>query len=161
MGDCFGTSIGGLPFNATTSGASSTRSLSAVGGVQAGKWYEVTWTPNFAYGAGTPGTTDIIYVASSSSEEVILEETSDVEFSLYPNPNNGELVNINITNITSNNVFVRVMDGMGRVVLNERYTVDGSLNTVLSFNKTLSNGIYLVETTVDGVVYTERMIVAK
>ncbi|MFM9984892.1 MAG: T9SS type A sorting domain-containing protein [Flavobacteriales bacterium] len=165
VGDCFGTSIGGLPFNTTTSGASSTKSLSAVGGVQAGKWYEVTWTPNFFYGAGTPGTTDIIYVAASSSQEAILEESTnnadEVEFSLYPNPNNGEMVNINITNVTSNHVFVRVMDSMGRVVLNERYSVDGSLNTVLSFNNTLSNGIYLVETTVDGQVYTERMVVAK
>lgn len=165
VGDCLGTDIGGLPFNSFTSGSSPTRSLAAVGGVQAGKWYEVTWTPNFAYGAGTPGTTDIIYVASSSSQEATLEETventSAVEFSLYPNPNNGELVNINITNVTSNNVFVRVMDSMGRVVFNERFTVDGSLNTLLSFSTTLSNGIYLVETTVDGKVYTERMVVAK
>ncbi|MFM9984891.1 MAG: T9SS type A sorting domain-containing protein [Flavobacteriales bacterium] len=163
VGDCFGTNIGGLPFNATTSGSSSSKSLSSIGGVQSGKWYEVTWTPNFSYGAGTPGTTDVIYVAASSTEaqEVLFDETTEVEFSLYPNPNNGELVNFNITNITSDNVFVRVMDGMGRVVLSERYTADGSLNTLLSFARPLSNGIYMVETTVDGVVYTERMIVTK
>ncbi|MFM9986547.1 MAG: GEVED domain-containing protein [Flavobacteriales bacterium] len=166
VGDCAGTDIGGLPFNSTTSGSSPTKKLSQVAGVQAGKWYEVTWTPNFSYGPGQPGTTDIIYVAGAA--EGVADANTDldssesmIEANLYPNPNNGDMVNINITNVTSDNVFVRITDGQGRIVYTSRYTVDGSLNTIVTFNNALAAGLYNVEFTVDGEVFTQRMMVQK
>ena len=169
VGDCLGTNVGGIAFNTTTSGSSPTKKLSQVAGVQAGKWYEVTWTPNFSYGPGTPGTTDIIYVAASSGAEDVVSEFENtldseevaVSANIYPNPNNGDVVNINITDITSDNVFIRIFDNMGRVVYVNRFTVDGSLNTNVTFAKPLANGLYMVEFTVDGETFTERMIVEK
>lgn len=169
VGDCAGTDIGGVPFTSTTSGASPSKKLSQVSGVQSGKYYEVYWTPQFGYGAGTPGTTDIIFVAASASAEETAgsmnnEMESDkyaIDANIYPNPNNGDMVNLNITDIVSDNVFVRIFDNMGRVIYVNRFTVDGSLNTNVTFTKPLANGLYMVEFTVDGETFTERMIVEK
>ncbi|MFM9986308.1 MAG: T9SS type A sorting domain-containing protein [Flavobacteriales bacterium] len=169
VGDCAGTSIGGIAFTTTTSGSSPSKKLSQVAGVQAGKWYEVIWTPNFSYGPGAPGNATIIQVAASSGAEDVVSEFENVldseevavSANIYPNPNNGDMVNINITDITSDNVFVRIFDNMGRVVYVNRFTVDGSLNTNVTFTRPLANGLYMVEFTVDGETFTERMIVEK
>ena len=112
----------------------------------------ITWL------ATNPGTTDIIYVAASSGAEDVVSEFENtldseevaVSANIYPNPNNGDVVNINITDITSDNVFIRIFDNMGRVVYVNRFTVDGSLNTNVTFAKPLANGLYMVEFTVDG-----------
>jgi len=84
-----------------------------------------------------------------------------MEANIYPNPNNGDLVNLNITGITSNEVYVRVLDSMGREVYTNRYSVDGSLNTMVNFNQSLAQGVYMVEITAGDEVKTQRMIVAK
>ena len=80
---------------------------------------------------------------------------------VYPNPNNGEMVNLNVAGIESDNVFVRITDAMGRIVYTNRFTVEGSLNTIVTFAEPLASGIYNVEFSVDGQIMTERMIVAK
>ena len=88
-------------------------------------------------------------------------EMTGVAANLYPNPNNGQMVNLNVSGVESDNVFVRIVDGVGRVVYSNRFTVDGSLNTIVTFERALSDGLYIVEFTVDGKVVTERMMVSK
>jgi streptogramin lyase len=87
--------------------------------------------------------------------------TNGAEVILYPNPTNGEFVNFNIKGINSDNVQVRVIDAMGRSIFNKRYVVDGSLNTVLTFDAPLASGLYMVEYIIDGEVQTQRMVVQK
>jgi hypothetical protein len=71
------------------------------------------------------------------------------------------MVNLNVSGIDSDNVFVRITDAMGRIVYTNRFAVEGSLNTIVTFAEPLASGIYNVEFTVDGQIMTERMIVAK
>jgi hypothetical protein len=85
----------------------------------------------------------------------------NIEANIYPNPNNGELVNLNITGITSNEVYVRLIDSMGREVYTNRYSVDGTLNTMVSFTRPLAQGVYMVEMRAGEDVKTQRMIVTK
>jgi hypothetical protein len=85
----------------------------------------------------------------------------NIDANIYPNPNNGELVNLNITGITSNEVYVRVLDSMGREVYTNRYSVDGTLNTMVSFTRPLAQGVYMVEMRAGEEVKTQRMIVTK
>jgi methionine-rich copper-binding protein CopC len=70
-------------------------------------------------------------------------------------------LNLNITGITSNEVYVRVLDSMGREVYTNRYSVDGSLNTMVNFNQSLAQGIYMVEMRAGEEVKTLRMVVTK
>jgi len=167
-----GTDIG-LPFTVNTAGASSNLPLGFTLPQQlaAQSWYQVRWRPEFAYGSGTFGTSNVIFIGGAAMDEnldmdalvngTVRADGSFVQASLYPNPNNGEMVNLNVAGVESDNVFIRIMDGMGRVVYTNRYTVDGSLSTVVTFAKPMAAGLYMVEFTVDGEIMTQRMLIQK
>jgi hypothetical protein len=135
-----------------------------------GSYYQVRIAPIMPYGVGTYGPAQRIYISPLSpmvefNAEDFANDLKDgdlgIEASLYPNPNSGNMVNLNIAGIDSDNVFVRITDGMGRVVFTNRYTVEGSLNTIVTFEKPLASGIYNVEFQYDGNSTTKRMVVQK
>jgi len=163
-----GTSTG-LAVEHTTTAASPYLPLGVLANLpNAGGW-DVEIRPNFAYGPGSYGPVQRILVNNTAAGSELEEGSVDgsekvstfVAANLYPNPNNGEMVNLNVAGIESDNVFVRITDAMGRVVYTNRFTVDGSLNTIVTFAEPLASGMYNVEFTVDGEIMTERMIVAK
>ena len=112
--------------------------------------------------AGTAGMVDV-FDNTANPEEVYFERNTEngVFAALYPNPNNGDMVNLNLAGIDSDNVNVRIMDASGRIVWTNRYVVEGALNTIIAFDRPLTSGIYLVEMTFDNQVITERMMVTK
>lgn len=136
-----------------------------------GYWI-VRWQPIFTGNvAGNWGNERIIAVNGTSAMEMEEDNSdsltgfgyndSNVSANLYPNPNNGDMVNLNMTGITAKDVYIRIMDGMGKVVYTNRYTVEGSLNTIVTFSKPLASGLYMVEFTSGSEVTTQRMMVAK
>lgn len=135
-----------------------------------GTW-KVEIRPNFSYGAGIYGPAQHIQVIGTSAsamhpddnEPIGAERNAHLEMNtgIYPNPGRGDMVNINMTNLKSDNVYVKITDAMGRMVHSSRYAVDGSLNTTLVFEQPLSAGIYLVEFVVDDHTSVEKMIVEK
>ncbi len=166
--DCTGATAVGFPFTATTTGASSSLQLGFVSGLLNNAWYKVRWQPNFAYGAGSYGLPQVIFIGGSAMGEVSMNDSQDEErtatftqAALYPNPCNGDMININLTNIESKQVSVRIMDGTGRIVYAHSYTVDGSLNTTVMFEQSLANGVYLVEFATGTDIITERLMVQK
>jgi len=134
-----------------------------------GYWL-VRWKPRFGSLEGEYGNAHVVAVNGTAPAGMMLEQgqeqyglsnTTNIAANLYPNPNNGEMVNLNMTGISTDNVHVRIMDGMGRVVYSNRYTVDGSLNTIVTFSKPLAAGLYMVEFTTGNEVITQRMMVSK
>ena len=69
---------------------------------------------------------------------------NEVTAMIFPNPNNGQMVNLYVAGMEGD-LQVRVTDATGRVVLQQRFVVEGSLNTELNFQSTLSSGLYQVE----------------
>ncbi len=136
-----------------------------------GSYYQVRVAPIMPYGVGTFGPAQRIYIsplspmvefdASDFANSGLKDSELGIEANLYPNPNNGNMVNLNIAGIDSDNVFVRITDGMGRVVFTNRYTVEGSLNTIVTFTQPLASGIYNVEFQYNGNSTTKRMVVEK
>jgi hypothetical protein len=134
----------------------------------AGAW-NVRVRPNFAYGNGTYGPTQRILVSgtaasgmeqSGEAAQLIGNSIDGVKSSsIYPNPNAGEMIAVNFTDLTSTQVQVRVMDAMGREVFRSAYSVEGSLNQIITFDQTLAGGMYMVEMTDGTHVVSERMIV--
>ena len=173
VNNCTGSSyLDPAAFEVTTGGASSVLGLGFTSpqSLTPQNWYEVRWRPNFSYGSGTYGTARYIFIGGSVLDEIIdLEQNSSAEkmeemeilANIYPNPNNGEFVNLNMTGIKGNEVFVRIIDSMGKVVFSHLYAVAGSLNRIATFTKPLSGGLYIVEFTTDTEVVSERMIVER
>ncbi len=135
-------------------------------------YWSVRWAPIFGSITGTYGPAQIIAVngtalpASFSTEanhtniNGILS-TNPILASIYPNPNNGEMVNLNLTKSSNEDVFVRIMDSTGRVVFTNRYIVEGTLNTIVTFSKPLASGLYMIEFTSGNEKLTQRMMVSK
>jgi len=134
-------------------------------------YWSVRWKPLFGSTEGVYGSARVIGVngtapaamgVQSLSDNIVSNDiVDDLTFGLYPNPNNGELVNLNLTGSSDDIVFVRIIDGTGRVIYSNRYAVEGSLNTVVNFSNPLAAGFYLVELTTANEVITQRMMVAK
>jgi hypothetical protein len=92
--------------------------------------------PNFSYGSGGFGPAQYIQVNGSTliglspdHNELIDAEkalVNEIQSAIYPNPNNGELLNVNLTDIEASEVVMRVVDAMGRIVYSKMYPVDGS-----------------------------------
>jgi hypothetical protein len=155
----------------TTTGTSPYIQLGVLpAGAATGAW-RVRVRPNFAYGTGVYGSPQFIQVAGTSASGMIPTEevaqlqeksmqlSSDMSASIYPNPTNGDMIAVNFADLTSNQVQVRILDAMGREVFRSAYSVEGSLNQIITFDQTLAAGMYMVEMTDGTQVVSERMIV--
>jgi trimeric autotransporter adhesin len=135
-----------------------------------GSYYKVEVAPLMSYGLGSYGPPQIIQISSTSLmgemnanefgvNEFYKNGEQVIEASIYPNPNSGEMLYLNVTE--AENVFVRILDNMGRVVYNNRFTAEGSLNTTVVFDRPLASGLYMIEMNVDGELITRRFVVEK
>jgi hypothetical protein len=163
----------GLPITVNRGAASNYINLGSVLQLQYGKTYSVRTAPILPYTGtdyqwGAPvcmsivGTAGMIADGQDASESTSkVEIANEVNMSLYPNPTHGTDVNINLSGVTSENVQIRVVDAMGRQVWSNRYSVDGILNTNITFEQPLANGLYFVEAIYNGELQTQRMMVQR
>jgi len=163
----------GIPIVYYRGAASNYLNLGLVVALQYGKTYAVRTAPVFSYGEGAYGTVQTMCIVGSAG--MVLDEasnaaqnstrdmlvTNEANMSLYPNPTHGTDVNINLSGVTSDNVQIRIVDAMGKQVWSNRYTVDGVLNTNITFERPLANGLYFVEAIFNGEVQTQRLMVQK
>lgn len=163
----------GLPITVNRGAASNYINLGTVLQLQYGKTYSVRTAPilsytgtNYQWGASVcmsiVGTAGMVADGSQANNQTVRVETAnEVNMSLYPNPTHGTDVNINLSGVDSENVQIRIVDAMGRQVWNNRYSVSGVLNTNITFERPLANGLYMVEAIFNGEVHTQRMMVQK
>ncbi|MBK7382176.1 MAG: T9SS type A sorting domain-containing protein [Flavobacteriales bacterium] len=81
---------------------------------------------------------------------------------LYPNPNRGDHLFLNLDAIEEgvNTVSVDIYDTFGKRVSTRTLAVqDGFINTVLELNGELATGLYMVHVTAGDAVYTERLVI--
>jgi hypothetical protein len=157
------------PAGYTTNSASPYLQLGVLQNLPATGAWDVRVRPNFTYGAGTYGPAQRIQVANTSVSAMLSEESIDTNersllisndgFAVYPNPSTGEILNVNITDVQSEKINVRILDATGRVVLNNQYSVAGSLNTMIEFAEPLQNGMYTVEYTDETIVKSQRLVI--
>jgi hypothetical protein len=158
------------PIVVSSSNSSRFIRINQVPGVEAGDRYRVRVRPVFASGPGTFTTGyEELCVAGAASMEVeegtaivrerSLIETISEEMSVYPNPNRGEVFTVQAAGMVSEQVFVRVLDVMGKEVYSTGYSVDGVLNAMIQMDRALSAGVYMIELTDGDNRMVERMIV--
>ena len=85
------------------------------------------------------------------------------ELNLWPNPNNGQHLNVALSGLDSkvSTADVRLMDLTGRVALGTQLNVvDGAINSVIELGNA-ANGTYLLQVIAGGNTYTQRVVVNK
>jgi len=119
--------------------------------LQVNTWFPTTGgctTPTSSTCAGNASCVKLIGNAGMTTEEgedqIIQQWENDATVMLFPNPNNGQQVNVYVAGMEGD-LQVRVTDATGKVVLQERFVVEGSLKTALNFQNALSSGLYQVE----------------
>ena len=162
-----GTSVSVLPSTYTTTTNTPYLQLGVLPNLgNVGAW-NVRIRPNFGYGAGIYGPMYRIQVAGTSASGELEYELVDMEkemeaervASIYPNPSNGDFVNVSLNNLEKGQLQVRVLDAAGRAVVTHVYSVESSLQTMLTFDAKLSTGVYMMEMTNAGNVQTQRLVV--
>jgi hypothetical protein len=85
------------------------------------------------------------------------------ELSAWPNPNNGDRLNISLTGLNANSatVDITLYDAMGRTVIATTVpAAGGAMNTVLDLTDTV-DGVYLLRANANGQVKEQRILVVK
>ena len=132
-----------------------------------GAW-NVRIRPNFNGYSGNFGPTQRIQVIGTSASGELEYELVDAEKSVgvdtqelavYPNPSNGDFVNISLTNLEAGQLQIRLLDAAGRAITTRQYAVEGSLQTTLEFDTKLSAGIYMIEIVNAGELRMQRLVV--
>ncbi len=163
----------GLPIAVSRGAASNYINLGTVAALQNGKTYAVRTAPilpgtgsNYQWGSikymciiGSAGM--VVDNSNTPAADTKSDIADEANMSVYPNPTHGTDVNINLSGIESDNVQIRIVDAMGKQVWNNRYVVNGVLNTNITFERPLANGLYFVEAIFNGEVQTQRMMVQK
>ncbi|HET6244269.1 MAG: T9SS type A sorting domain-containing protein [Bacteroidetes bacterium] len=87
-----------------------------------------------------------------------------MDFKVYPNPaNNNFTINFNDGENSKNSVVLKMIDQVGRVVLNEKFTlIDGHLNKQIEINDySIATGVYSIQIESDKNVYSTRIILTE
>jgi hypothetical protein len=142
--------------------------------IQVQTYYQVRVRPNFGVlgvNQGSYGNPQIIFVGGTvlESSESLTENfdtqrdmTSTIATAeVYPNPSNGSTIQVNIENVSSSQVGMEIIDMSGRLVYSNLFAIEGSLQTAIVFDQTLSNGLYNVRFTAGDDVMTTRILVQK
>ncbi|MFT3885789.1 MAG: T9SS type A sorting domain-containing protein [Flavobacteriales bacterium] len=110
------------------------------------------------------GATCQISFATSNARMEEVAGTSPSDLLLWPNPNRGDELHLNMASVADglDQVTVDVVDMYGKRVMARTITVNnGSLNTVLSLDKDLASGLYLVNLTAGDRVITKRLVIQR
>ena len=81
---------------------------------------------------------------------------------MYPNPNRGDQLFINLTNVGAdvNTASVDIHDLTGKRLSARTIAIqDGIMNTTLQLNGDLAGGVYLVNITAGAKTHTERLVI--
>ncbi len=160
----------GLPMTYTENSPTRFLNLQNVTFLTAGSTYSVRVRP--LYNNGSPsvftnaGCLQLAAPALGALDETdpqfaLRNEVEEVEANVYPNPNNGELVNIHYQGFTDEPVRVRIFDAMGRVVYTNQFVMEGTLNAQITFEKALTSGVYQIEFSEADRRLTERLVIQK
>ncbi len=174
----FTNAAGGLPIPFISPNFDRRVRLSDVEGLMPGEVYNVRVRPLFDTGYQAPfGAVDQIAIigaigmAPEIESPVVVDandaeraiEFNGAELALYPNPNNGEFVNINLSNVNSDveRIAVDIYDSFGKLVISRQIANAGSQFNVIMPLDGIAAGVYTVSIILNDEVRTERMIVQR
>jgi hypothetical protein len=101
-------------------------------------------------------TVDLLDEEKDLSDAVVAPEAA-----IYPNPNNGQILNVNLSGVESTVVTMDIIDMFGKTVQAEQITVaTGNVNEVINLNG-LASGVYNVRFTMNNTTQTERLVIEK
>lgn len=96
---------------------------------------------------------------SLSTTTGIISLTENAEMEIYPNPNEGKLLNGSIPNHTSNTIDISIFDMLGKEVVNKTVAIDGNNFSLNLEENRLSAGTYFFIGTCAGKQFRKKIVI--
>jgi hypothetical protein len=96
---------------------------------------------------------------TEENNEEVAWVNADAAAVVYPNPNTGDMFNLNVNGLSDGVWNVQVLDVQGRIVHTEQVVAENGINRTVTLNSTLSNGLYTVRLMNGDASLNVRMIV--
>jgi hypothetical protein len=149
-------------------GGSRILSVSAIPGVALGSTYNTRIRAKHADNSFTAFTATAACVRTIGSsgmptlenDAVSATKLNNASIVLFPNPNQGEMVQLSVANFEGN-LTVEVMDATGRMIQKENIVAEGSINKMIEFSNELSNGMYHIKVSNGTETSTVKFVVSK
>ena len=167
----------GLPIEFTRNASSNYLNLSSVTQLQYGKTYAVQTAPILAYtgtdytfgpafnmciigsaGMVLDGSQDILQGSTKGASQEVAEQ---MDLNIYPNPSNGNNIQLMLSGIDAETVQVRMLDAMGKEIWTNKYTTLELSNTSIEFEQQLADGIYFIQIVSGKQTISQRFLVRK
>ena len=84
---------------------------------------------------------------------------SATEFAVYPNPNNGEVFNLNVSGIAEGLWEMSILDIQGKEVMNGQLISENGINTMITPSTKLTAGVYMINLTNGSEILSTRLVV--
>ena len=99
---------------------------------------------------------------SDGTVDMKVVTTTEINATLYPNPNDGEQLAISLSDLPDENqvILVEIFDYTGKVVFTEQLVNKGAdANFIVDFDNGLSHGLYFVNLQVNEARFVEKLLI--
>lgn len=152
--------------------------LGMVPGLMAGATYNVRIRPMLPGGVvGTWGPSRCMRIGGAAALTIVNEqpmldnnnelrkskiiEEEGLKFSIYPNPCDGETVNISIQNMLEPNFNINIFDLNGKMIYSEQVTANGNIQLQLQLEGFVPSGLYTLEMAVTNQFKIRRKLIVE
>ena len=98
-----------------------------------------------------------IELCSTTVTQLSVDEFSNVDFSIYPNPNNGEFT-VKLNSASNDDIEIEVFDIGGRRIFDRSYTNNSNFDEIITLNN-VQSGMYLVNVTDGQKTATKKIVI--
>ena len=167
----------GLPISVNRGAASNYINLGSVLQLQYGKTYSVRTAPilpytgtDYVYGPafdmciiGTSGmiADDSQDAAQGSTKEASQNVAQGLELSVYPNPTNGNNIQLMLSGMNTELAQVRILDAMGKQIWSNNFNTLELSNTSIELEQGLADGMYFLQIVSGEETISQRFLVRK
>ena len=167
----------GLPIEVNRNAASNVISLGTVTQLQYGKTYAVQTAPIFTY-TGTNyawgpafnmciiGSAGMIADASQDAAEGSTKDAAQIvaqemALNIYPNPSNGNNIQLMLSGMNTETAQVRMLDAMGNLIWTNKFNTLELSNTSIELEQALADGMYFIQIVSGKETISQRFLVRK
>jgi hypothetical protein len=167
----------GLAIEVNRNSASNFISLGTISQLQYGKTYAVQTAPilaytgtNYAYGPAFNmciiGTAGMVVDASQdvpqgSTKGASQDVAQGIELNIYPNPSNGNNIQLMLSGMNTEVAQVRMLDAMGNLIWSNKFNTLELSNTSIELEQGLADGMYFLQVVSGKETISQRFLVRK
>ena len=167
----------GLPIEVNRNAASNAISLGTIAQLQYGKTYAVQTAPIFTY-TGTNyawgpafnmciiGSAGMIVADSQdlpqgSTKVASQDVAQEMALNIYPNPSNGNNIQLMLSGMNTEVAEVRILDAMGKQIWTNKFNTLELSNTSIELEQGLADGMYFIQVVSGQETISQRFLVRK